>query len=273
MTPIWRKAIRANLAVKSGLPALPMTTQALVAARCFDMREVEEHCVQISGEMLEATLGDSYISPSLHEVTLDLGAAACVPAPLTWLEFSDFAVIISAGDVLYSGPFHAFADPKSLFGLIIMKPRLDEFESGVGRALVEFEGGLVTIKTKRTDGGVATIRGIALALGGIALINSRAAVREPIEAHSGVARTLSGRGFKVDRSIVHTKVSIGRLAHGPGTSGAITHPRAYHFCRAHTRSARGRVQQVRAHWRGDPAFGVRLPTYNVKPALIEGGAS
>lgn len=43
----------------------------------------------------------------------------------------------------------------------------------------------------------------------------------------------------------------------------LTGQKALHFCRAHLRVRLGRVEIVRAHWRGDPSLGVKRSRYTV----------
>lgn len=39
--------------------------------------------------------------------------------------------------------------------------------------------------------------------------------------------------------------------------------KALHFCRAHLRVKRGKLEVVRAHWRGDPAIGIKRSRYRL----------
>lgn len=45
-----------------------------------------------------------------------------------------------------------------------------------------------------------------------------------------------------------------------------TGQRALHFCRAHLRLRNGQLEHVRAHWRGDPALGIKRSRYRLAPA-------
>jgi hypothetical protein len=48
---------------------------------------------------------------------------------------------------------------------------------------------------------------------------------------------------------------------GDGTR--LTGPKAFHFCRSFIRIRLGKLERVRAHWRGDPALGVSQASYRV----------
>lgn len=43
----------------------------------------------------------------------------------------------------------------------------------------------------------------------------------------------------------------------------LTGPKAFHFCRSFIRMRLGKLERVRAHWRGDPALGVSQASYRV----------
>lgn len=43
----------------------------------------------------------------------------------------------------------------------------------------------------------------------------------------------------------------------------LTGQRCLHFCRAHLRLVDGRIQHVKAHWRGDPALGMKRSRYRL----------
>jgi hypothetical protein len=45
--------------------------------------------------------------------------------------------------------------------------------------------------------------------------------------------------------------------------GRLTGPKAFHFCRSFIRIRLGKLERVRAHWRGDPALGVSQASYRV----------
>ena len=48
-----------------------------------------------------------------------------------------------------------------------------------------------------------------------------------------------------------------------GSSERLTGPKAFHFCRSFIRIRLGKLERVRAHWRGDPSLGVSQASYRV----------
>ena len=60
---------------------------------------------------------------------------------------------------------------------------------------------------------------------------------------------------------VHPPPDIGQ--HEADEGGRLTGPKAFHFCRSFIRIRLGKLERVRAHWRGDPALGVSQASYRV----------
>jgi hypothetical protein len=52
-------------------------------------------------------------------------------------------------------------------------------------------------------------------------------------------------------------------SHLPGYEARLTGRKALHFCRAHLRIKRGKLEIVKQHWRGDPALGIKQARYRV----------
>ncbi|MGF3026934.1 hypothetical protein ACQVP2_29470 [Methylobacterium aquaticum] len=103
------------------------------------------------------------------------------------------------------------------------------------------------------------------------VINSpRVIARETQPPHRGLEKDLraarrEGARFKL---LPWTKIRLNITP--PAASGEtgeggerITGAKALHFCRSHIRVRLGRLEIVKAHWRGDPELGIRRPTYAV----------
>ena len=57
----------------------------------------------------------------------------------------------------------------------------------------------------------------------------------------------------------------------PTTEARLTGQKALHFCRAHLRFRLGRLEFVRAHWRGDASIGIKRSRYRVVPSEAANG--
>jgi len=111
----------------------------------------------------------------------------------------------------------------------------------------------------------------------LAIINTPKIVgRETRHPHKGLARKLcrlddeDGRKFSV-REWTEIKLDIFPDSDGQ-TSGAsrLSGQKALHFCRSHIRVRLGKLEIVRAHWRGDAALGIVRSRYR---AISNGGVA
>jgi hypothetical protein len=114
----------------------------------------------------------------------------------------------------------------------------------------------------------------------LAIINSPKVVARREHAPSKVLeRKLKvgrGKGFQLQpwHEIV-LDVDPGPKGDEAGHTGRLTGARALHFVRSFLRIRRGRLEHVRAHWRGDAAAGISRATYRVTgrtgpPDLVTG---
>jgi hypothetical protein len=264
MTPLWRAEMRKYLRH----PQHRLTTQ-LANARTFDLRSVDGLVASTAKDLCQ---GSELKGPGDGDgiLVVDIGERTCIPAPSTWLEFDHEALwirdLIGGSDrnkSAHMAELLAYADGKFLNvgALALQRGRAIIMPKGPdGKTILEKDNPIT--------------RALFCTLSALAVINSPAAERTPGPVHRGLDRDIR-RAFQRPASseIAHTQVTIrfGTLA-GAGDARD-SHPKAYHFCRAHARLKNGKVEQVRAHWRGDPAFGYRLPSYSVKApasARIEG---
>lgn len=105
----------------------------------------------------------------------------------------------------------------------------------------------------------------------LALINTpRVVGRQEHAPHAGFERKLSthkGAAFRLHPwNEIKLEVLRPPAAGEVGSAGeSLTGQKALHFCRAHLRLRRGRVEIVSAHWRGDAALGVQRSRYRAVP--------
>lgn len=104
----------------------------------------------------------------------------------------------------------------------------------------------------------------------IAMINTPKVIgRRQHMPHRGLERDLTrglGRGKFPLHAWHEIKLEVFKPAEiddGHPHEAHLTGARALHFCRAHLRVRRGRVEFVSSHWRGDPAIGIKRARYKV----------
>ncbi|MGE4321941.1 MAG: hypothetical protein AB7E60_02805 [Sphingobium sp.] len=105
----------------------------------------------------------------------------------------------------------------------------------------------------------------------LAIINTpRLIGRKQHMPHRGLERRLAKTKGLVGKFPLHAwtelKLSvsdIGKRADGTEHEAHYTGEKCLHFCRAHIRIKRGKLERVSAHWRGNPALGIKRTRYKL----------
>lgn len=105
----------------------------------------------------------------------------------------------------------------------------------------------------------------------LSLINTpRIIGRRQHMPHAGLQRQMARAKGMVGKFPLHawTEIKL-EVMSKPAPEGEyathLTGGKALHFCRAHLRIRLGQVEIVSAHWRGDPALGIKQTRYSVIP--------
>lgn len=286
MTPSWRELAKRLLKTRDTADDL----WPALAAKCFDMRDAQEVAWATGNELIAAFSE----SPQGADWAVDIGERAVMPADNFWIEFptgfvfwvhrqpdgrwlvfsvaqSDepgdpyrlrMATLMDDGDGLFRVTVDGeFLDPQGRKAKALA--RLEALEA-LGPLEGEDAEYLAEIRSGETDEVPRkfAVENVATLMAAVALINSPAVERVTAEPHRGLAKHLRQGTPYAGASA--TRIVIGATSRRTdGNGGGLSHPRAYHFCRAHTRLKNGKVERVRAHWRGDRAFGFRIGSYKV----------
>jgi len=105
----------------------------------------------------------------------------------------------------------------------------------------------------------------------LAMINTpRLLGRKQHMPHRGLERRLAKAKGLVGKFPLHAwtelKLSIsdiGKRADGTEHEAHYTGEKCLHFCRTHLRVRNGRLERVSAHWRGNPALGIKRTRYKL----------
>ncbi|MFP5434220.1 MAG: hypothetical protein ACLGIM_14055 [Alphaproteobacteria bacterium] len=105
----------------------------------------------------------------------------------------------------------------------------------------------------------------------LAIINTpRLIGRKQRMPHRGLERRLAAAKGMVGkfplRAWTELKLSVAAMmteSDGTVHEAHYTGEKCLHFCRAHIRVKNGRLEQVKAHWRGNPALGLKRTRYKV----------
>lgn len=233
---------------------------------CFELSQVDEIIDEFGWQ--------------LSRQPQQVGSLAFLPAPRTWLEVRNkrkdyrFGILLEEVTAADSkSPLHA--KTTYAFG--------DSFESR--------DGGILLLRGSTTLGSALTL-GCAPSLGKIseptpqdwnnenafrfwlyaalALINSPKIVgRRQFMPHRKLERAALKHQKLVGKFPLHGWTEIFLRITPPVIDGGadkethLTGQRALHFCRSHLRIRLGKLELVSAHWRGDPALGIKRSRYSL----------
>lgn len=207
---------------------------------CFDATEVIEIAKDFSDAM--ARHGDW------------LSQTAFLPAPRTWIEFIEdgqrMGILLTCRDD-YAFAKCAFVDRSMDTGIVLCL--------GSEASHNDYE--------HRNE--YRHLYRVILAI--LAIINSpRVIGRQQHMPHRGLERRLAKAKGLVGKFPLHAwtelKLSvsdIGKRADGTTHEAHYTGEKCLHFCRAHLRVKNGRLERVSAHWRGNPALGIKRSRYRL----------
>lgn len=218
----------------------------MTSMHCFYVDEVKEMAYDLGYDVAKSDI--------------ELNETCFLPCPMTWLEWQQ--------------------EGKGRVGLLLE-------DIGDGRATVTAfdDGACIPVMIIRHGQGMRrtyeptnrlkdehwpldTFCGI---IGFLAIINSpRLIGRKQHMPHRGLERRLANAKGLVGkfplRAWTELKLSvadIGNRADGTEYEAHHTGEKCLHFCRSHLRIRNGKLERVSAHWRGNPALGIKRTRYAV----------
>lgn len=231
---------------------------------CFEVSEVHP----LVNDLLNKAIDETRSGGRLSTVRAAAAETSFLPAPRTWLEFER------------DGSRHGY--------LLIEKGHVAEVfwvlpdEGGRPIATGPYTMGLAgaggvlsTLELQRagvTDRISFALAGIAVALNiFLALINTpRIIGRQQHMPDASLERRMLKHRRAIGHFPLHAWTEIKLKVHAPANlsdeepvEAHLTGQRALHFCRAHLRIKGGRVELVKAHWRGDASLGIKRSRYMV----------
>jgi hypothetical protein len=222
---------------------------ALEDIHCFDITQ----CDELIFDFMQL-----YKRPDASAALFD--KLGFLPAPKTWLEWKDsnnnrVAMLIrQVPDI--DGMDRADTTAYCAEGLI----RCGSISPSNGKIYVE----------RKYSGDPSIRKLVSFAVFVLPLINSPHIIgRRQFMPNVGLERRLT-RGFGVGKFPLHAwteiKLEVSKpfeIDDGEPHEAHLTGRRALHFCRKHIRIRRGQLEYVSAHWRGDPALGIKRSRYTV----------
>lgn len=221
-----------------------------LSATCFDLSPVGAVVREASQELI-ATLADEH--------RMEHGGLLFAPDASTWVEMMvpglpRIGALVWADDnVIW------FESAKrDVSGFLELDPDGEHFSSGRKSA--------VTDHGPDYDMALGVLA--AFVASSLLLINApRGVERQTSPPHKGLAREVRKAGLGEFKPVHTIRLSARSGPVGESDSGGPASSKAFHFCRSHVRKLpTGEVTRVRAHWRGDPALGLRRGDYLVTGA-------
>jgi hypothetical protein len=186
-----------------------------------------------------------------------------LPAPNTWLEWREI------NGTRYAVSFRE--DSGKAVAQLFRDVNEEYVTAGLGVLNLQI-GHLESVTTDTNDDlpDKEARRALCAAYFCLAIINSPRIVGRRVHLpHKGLARELA-KASGVNIGPLHDWHEIKLEIHKPESiddgephEATLTGRRALHFCRKHVRIRLGKLEYVRAHWRGDPAIGIRRARYVV----------
>lgn len=214
------------------------------------------HCFELSG-VIEAV---DILAQSMLKDGECCADTSFLPAPNTWIEFTL--------DGMRCGWLLQECKKQNRCEVVTCFQALPESFASNPAGILYFG----TTKQPEYSEKAALGNTYTLVLAALAVINTpRVIGRKQHMPHRGLERRLSAALGIQGRFPLHAwteiklRISDPEDLGGTGSSEAhYTGQRALHFCRSHLRVRFGRVEIVRAHWRGDASLGIKRSRYKLE---------
>ncbi len=226
---------------------------------CFEVSEV----LDVARDLVRAP--ELTVEDQTGRFAAMAGRTSFLPAPKTWIEYrasggrvgwlltevgssveirnagSREGSFLSLPEVCRFGLSHSGGDPMD----VVVPAGVDtETAHGLMWQAIEMQAFLALINTPRVIG------------------------RQVHDPHRGAEKKLKakrGDGFRLNKwTEIKLHIETTEEYSASSSERHLTGQKALHFCRAHLRMRLGRVEIVRAHWRGDATLGVKPARYTVK---------
>lgn len=233
--------------------------QDLLRAHCFEFSAVWEAVGPLAIKMMSQD-GGKTIS-ALTET-----AFAFLPAPSTWIEYlidgGRSGILLVEAETLAIGVVIVWH--KSTNRLMAMQPFALPLRGHPELGALRFPAKEDWQTEEQVSSMHATVIDVYPML---AMINSpRVILRRQHMPHAGLQKTLAAARGMVGKFPLLAWTEIILEVRPPDIDlqdheASLTGKKALHFCRKHLRIRLGKLELVSAHWRGDPALGIKRSRY------------
>ncbi len=234
---------------------------------CFEMSEVWWSVKDIAQQEHDRSIG----ADGRYKPLVILPETTFLPAPKTWIEWTGDNPKDRQGVLLSE------AGPLALCTLVLFFPAENVFRTQYQTAIVirDFDEGTAgEMRISKDERGLNREHQINLLYdihAALAFINTPKIIgRIQHTPHRGLEKKLGASLGMQERFHLHDwteiKLKITPLdetSDDTHNGEHLTGKRALHFCRSHLRIRLGRLERVRAHWRGDASLGIKQSKYRI----------
>lgn len=241
---------------------------------CFEVTEALQMVPELKRTIEDRfgkVLSESDIKPEQSEF---IGQLVFLPAPKTWIEYkhsSVWRIGLLVEEFGPTGRVTLFTEKTAgTAGLISLVSDDWEVPPGLHIAIPQVLKDEFRQLGKTDTEALSSFLKVAHTC--LILINSPKIIgRRQIMPNAGLERRLT-KGLGVGNFPLHAWTEIKlhvtkpiEIDDGEPHEAHLTGRRALHFCRKHIRIRFGKLEYVSAHWRGDPAIGIKQSRYAVVP--------
>jgi hypothetical protein len=250
MTPLFQQIIKEDMRAGVGVSHLLNT-------KCFEVSALEDLTRELS----------VVVSGLSREEFLDtIAPTVLMPAPACWFEWVNRSGIRTGLLALPINVEHR--GRQATHALSVRSTELVQFVPVCVLNMNDVDGNIFAPQGALSAADMEQISVIAgLFFTTLALINTPKIVgRREHAPHKGLAKAIRQTHGKVYQLRPWTEIKLEITpppGGGDGSREVLTGKKALHFCRAHLRIRRGKLERVTSHWRGDPALGIVRSRYSV----------
>ncbi|HYD30168.1 MAG TPA: hypothetical protein VEB64_04845 [Azospirillaceae bacterium] len=214
------------------------------------------------------------VDPLGSQIALQAEQLVFLPAPQTWIEFHDPETGSRLGALLTAvGAEGATAEFRTVMmfrdGRIVAMPEVGIIPVDQKWKPFDFK---FSLRYLPPDNEKHAHQNMHYFMALLCMINTpRIIGRRQHLPHAGLQRQIARAKGMVGKFPLHAwtelklEVRPTMVDTGEPHDAMLTGGRALHFCRAHLRVRLGRLELVHAHWRGDPALGMRQTRHKLVP--------
>ena len=255
MTPLAQRFVKQLTGPPSARELKADVIDRIADAHCFDVTDAADLIGSLGAKLFMEHNDEGRFDPTL----------AFLPAPKTWIEYLEKG---KRRGYLLETPANVLSAAAALSTFETVGGGVEAHAAGSLVLMANDPPCLLLAAGDSDEAQIDTYATEYFLYAALAVINSPKTIGRTVhEPHRGLGKALKARGLMFPlRGWTEIKLRVHNpVANGEFEEGHLSGQKALHFCRAHLRIKMGRLEHVRAHWRGNPALGTKQSRYRVAP--------